>query len=1104
MAKFLSLLLVCFSVVGQTLSVINTGTTSNDGTGDSLRTAFTKANTNFYQLWAEVFTNIPVDIANAGGAGKLDTTNGTAVKLKITGVLADVKAYGATGDNSTDDAADIQEALDSGNPVFIPAGTYRVVSKISVPSNARIYGAGDASVIRAGSSSISAFEIAGKTNILIQGVSFLGASNNSAASSATGNAVYITNSSGVRISDAKIRYFNTGVYVTGNSRTVRIDGQSEFVGNARAALNTDTASDVVIYGARISGDRTGVGNGSRGMVGVWFQAGGWDNIADKCNIYYLSAEGVNIKSTRSWAFGCHIEDADNGVIFETDGGDVTSSENGSNGGAIGNTATNIAGVGIYAGNTIGVNNAVVHHVAIIGNVISGAEYGMSFAGLNSSATNERPYALTVKGNVINGTTVGGGMLINANDSVFEGNIIRGAYTDGIQLYRGTNVAIIGNVISGPRNNGIYAFTGGLNNSIRGNSIFGGSASAANTYDGLRIASQTNAMIAGNMVSGGDWRYLASDESSSVGTMWADNNLVGSAGTAVFNFAGSTSSRFNNYGGVINVNDANSRVGIGTASPRTTAGGQSARLHIVGRNLLFGGDTDTTETDDQSKVARISVPPRDTTAGVDVTMLQYDGGAANNVLTIGGGTSANYAMSRVVINTGSGVSTTAGTERVRVDGSGNVSIGTGADAGAKLEVAGSVLLSYTGALSIRDSGGTAQTVASYTDASGVVIGNGTTGIRVLGGSDGISLGQSSATSPVTIPRKASADATTNLVDSNQLRIGASYWNGSSGTDAFMRLATFGVSTNGPIYYLGISDNDGNLRLALTNNGNMYLGGNIELGHVSDTTLARSAAGVLSVEGNAVPSPASPTTGTVPVWTNSAWVALPITSGLTMPSVELVDHFIQRQDGGTKFEGNIWPGGGGSGGSVVYQALADPGGRPGIARLNTVTTTSAYAYLTSAADGLLLGYGATEFECAIRLSALSDATDTYRFQAGLFDGYGTASVTDGAFVLYSHGVNSGKFQFVTSSNSTQSTGDTGVTVAAATWYRIKVVVNAAGTSATATVMDGSGTSLGTATLTSNIPTGSGRQCGSGAQMVRSAGTTTRYADVDWHRLKLQPSP
>ena len=761
-------------------------------------------------------------------------SNSTAVRLIQSGVLAPVTAYGATGDNSTDDAADIQEALDSGNPVFFPAGTYRIASKLSIPSNARIYGAGDRSVIRAGSSSISAFEISGKTNILISGLSFLGSSNNTATVSANGNAIYIAGaSSDVTLLDVNARYFNVGVYVTGASSKVGVH-RGSFIGMARAHINTDDANNVLVDGVTIDGTRTGVGDGTLGQVGVWFQAGGYDNRVINSHISNLRAEGVNIKAIESWGNFNNVSTADNGVIFETDGGDVAASENGSYGGAIGNVISDISGIGIYGGNTIGVNNAVVHHLTIVGNVIDGAEYGMSFAGLNASATNERPYALTIQGNVVNATTVGASFLLNCNDSVISGNISRGAYTDGMQLYRGTNNIIEGNEIYGPRNNGIYAFTGGENNVIRGNSIFGGAASAANTYDGLRIANQTNAVVSDNLVVGSDWRYLMSDESSAVGTLWRHNNPLGSAGTAVFNFAGSTSKRFNNSSGTLAVNDANGRVGINTQSPRSTAGGQAAGLHYVGRNILFGGDTDTTETDDASKVARISVPPRDKTAGVDVTMFQYDGGAANNVLTIGGGTSANYAMSRIVFNTGSGVSTTAGTERMRVDGSGNVSIGTGADAGAKLEVSGSVLLSYTGALSIRDSGGSAQTAVSYTDGSGVILGNGTTAIRVLGGTGGIYLGQSSITSPVTVPRKAGADATTNLVDSNQLRIGASYWNGSSGTDAFMRMATFAVSTNGPIYYLGFSDHDGNLRMALTNNGNLNIGAGLYVNAVKVPT------------------------------------------------------------------------------------------------------------------------------------------------------------------------------------------------------------------------------------------------------------------------------
>ncbi len=55
--RFLLLFLLPLALLGQTRSVINTGTTANDGTGDSARTAFNKANTNFATLWAAIYTN---------------------------------------------------------------------------------------------------------------------------------------------------------------------------------------------------------------------------------------------------------------------------------------------------------------------------------------------------------------------------------------------------------------------------------------------------------------------------------------------------------------------------------------------------------------------------------------------------------------------------------------------------------------------------------------------------------------------------------------------------------------------------------------------------------------------------------------------------------------------------------------------------------------------------------------------------------------------------------------------------------------------------------------------------------------------------------------
>lgn len=45
------------SLLAQTRAVIGTGSAANDGTGDSIQTAFKRANTNFLTLWGQVFTN---------------------------------------------------------------------------------------------------------------------------------------------------------------------------------------------------------------------------------------------------------------------------------------------------------------------------------------------------------------------------------------------------------------------------------------------------------------------------------------------------------------------------------------------------------------------------------------------------------------------------------------------------------------------------------------------------------------------------------------------------------------------------------------------------------------------------------------------------------------------------------------------------------------------------------------------------------------------------------------------------------------------------------------------------------------------------------------
>ena len=133
-------------------------------------------------------------------------------------------------------------------------------------------------------------------------------------------------------------------------------------------------------------------------------------------------------------------------------------------------------------------------------------------------------------------------------------------------------------------------------------------------------------------------------------------------------------------------------------------------------------------------------------------------------------------------------------------------------------------------------------------------------------------------------------------------------------------------------------------------------------------------------------------------------------------------------------------------------------------------------------LNLGLGTASFESDCRFTVLSDATNTYTFRAGFIDSV-SAESTDGVFFRYTNGTNSGKFQAVTRSNGTETAVDTGITVAISTWYDFEININATGTSAEFKI---NGTVV--ATITTNIPVGSGRETGYGVYVQRSVGTAS----------------
>lgn len=125
--------------------------------------------------------------------------------------------------------------------------------------------------------------------------------------------------------------------------------------------------------------------------------------------------------------------------------------------------------------------------------------------------------------------------------------------------------------------------------------------------------------------------------------------------------------------------------------------------------------------------------------------------------------------------------------------------------------------------------------------------------------------------------------------------------------------------------------------------------------------------------------------------------------------------------------------------------------------------------------------------VYFDALSDGTDTYTFSFGLVGGSSSTTLTLGNEITfkYSHGLNSGKFLAVCRSSTSESTADTGITVAANTPY-VLTVCSALGATESRFYIDG----VFVARINTNVPS---TNMGARAIIVKSAGTTARVANI-----------
>jgi hypothetical protein len=191
-------------------------------------------------------------------------------------------------------------------------------------------------------------------------------------------------------------------------------------------------------------------------------------------------------------------------------------------------------------------------------------------------------------------------------------------------------------------------------------------------------------------------------------------------------------------------------------------------------------------------------------------------------------------------------------------------------------------------------------------------------------------------------------------------------------------------------------------------------------------------------------------------------------------------------------------GGSLGLIVGAQIPNRTNQQGVAffQTNTVATNYINYCSSSGAAQLWFGGGAWNYEALININTLSTALERYRMIFGFGSVISNSSETNGVFITYDEGgtangtTASANWQCVTVDNSVRTLTTSTTAVTASAWNKLRIEINAAGTSVTFYV---NGVSI--ATHTTNIPLASNsRYVLMKTGLAKTIGITTRgfYCD------------
>ena len=176
------------------------------------------------------------------------------------------------------------------------------------------------------------------------------------------------------------------------------------------------------------------------------------------------------------------------------------------------------------------------------------------------------------------------------------------------------------------------------------------------------------------------------------------------------------------------------------------------------------------------------------------------------------------------------------------------------------------------------------------------------------------------------------------------------------------------------------------------------------------------------------------------------------------------------------------------SGTSNGIAGSSSGPGVVDLKSSTSANSGYQFSTSLTALLLAGGET-FELIFSLTAPTNTT----VRLGFHDTITSAAPVDGVYAEIIGTTMTGKAR----SNSVETATAGTFALVAGTKYRLRIALNAAGTQATFTLYDMTGAAVWSTnnTVSANIPTGAGRNCGIVLIATNSGTVATSLDNLDW---------